>query len=381
MDITTILSVGTFILILIALLLAIFLLTVKSSNSLSNKLLAAFLIVLAITISVFCYGFYVQIPLVIDKLRDDIGILQTPLMYLYVLASIYEGFKMKKKHYFHLLAGFVFVTLLLIPRFYLAAPAERLTFLNQFYAYPEAQFSVLFSHFHALFYISLIYWTLAKAKKILLENYTDARLLMHKWLFQLNTVSLTLFCFATFKSLYRHQAPNEEAMHIVRIVLIFFLILFLCWMVMKALYYPELFRGIDAGIKPVADLVEEEEQTGMPAVGEAEAEKIAALLHYMKQEKPYLEPSLTLQKLARQRSMAATELSILINHKIGKHFFDFINEYRIKEAQRILVDPQQKQLTVLEILYQVGFNSKSSFNTAFKKYSGTTPTQYRRSHS
>ena len=88
---------------------------------------------------------------------------------------------------------------------------------------------------------------------------------------------------------------------------------------------------------------------------------------------------MTLQKLAAQVDMPEKELSILINQQIGKHFFDFINEYRIREAKILLKD--QPNLTVLEILYQVGFNSKSSFYTAFKKETGITPSDYRKSNS
>ena len=76
--------------------------------------------------------------------------------------------------------------------------------------------------------------------------------------------------------------------------------------------------------------------------------------------------------------MPVKDLSALINLYMDKHFFDFVNEYRIKKAIQILKDCTQKELTVLEILYQVGFNSKSSFNTSFKKYTGKTPTDYRK---
>jgi AraC-like DNA-binding protein len=64
---------------------------------------------------------------------------------------------------------------------------------------------------------------------------------------------------------------------------------------------------------------------------------------------------------------------------LNKHFFDFINEYRINDAKKLLKDPTKKEITVLEILYQVGFNSKSSFYTAFKKATNQTPTAYRKS--
>jgi len=69
----------------------------------------------------------------------------------------------------------------------------------------------------------------------------------------------------------------------------------------------------------------------------------------------------------------------LINHHMDQHFFDFVNEYRIQKAMNILKDKSKKELTILEILYEVGFNSKSSFNTSFKKYTRLTPTEYRNS--
>ena len=89
-------------------------------------------------------------------------------------------------------------------------------------------------------------------------------------------------------------------------------------------------------------------------------------------------PSLTIRSLSEDIKMNSRELSVLINQNLNQHFFDFINEYRIKEAMNILKNPTKKEVTVLEILYEVGFNSKSSFNTAFKKYTGFTPTQFRK---
>lgn len=97
----------------------------------------------------------------------------------------------------------------------------------------------------------------------------------------------------------------------------------------------------------------------------------------MKTEKPYLDDKLTLQKLAEKIDLPEKQLSQLINQHTGKHFFDFINEFRINEAKTLL--KEQSQLTVLEVLYEVGFNSKSSFYTAFKKETNLTPTDYRKS--
>jgi len=102
------------------------------------------------------------------------------------------------------------------------------------------------------------------------------------------------------------------------------------------------------------------------------------LKRYMAEEKPFLNPSLTIQDVSRDIQIPTRELSLLINHTLQQHFFDFINAYRIENAMTILDDTAMNKVTILEILYQVGFNSKSSFNTAFKKHTGLTPTEYRK---
>ena len=97
----------------------------------------------------------------------------------------------------------------------------------------------------------------------------------------------------------------------------------------------------------------------------------------MQTHKPYLEPELTLDQLASQLSLKPRLLSQAINEIRQQTFFDFINHFRIDEATRLLTNPKDKKITVLEVLYKVGFNSKSSFNTLFKKYTGLTPTEFR----
>jgi YesN/AraC family two-component response regulator len=100
---------------------------------------------------------------------------------------------------------------------------------------------------------------------------------------------------------------------------------------------------------------------------------------FVLENEPYLDSSLTIQELAKQVNIPVRDLSVLINHHMNQHFFDFINEFRIQKAMQILKDQSKNKLTVLEILYEVGFNSKSSFNTAFKKHTHKTPTEFRNS--
>ena len=98
----------------------------------------------------------------------------------------------------------------------------------------------------------------------------------------------------------------------------------------------------------------------------------------MESKEPYLNPNLTIFDLADYTSISHRALSELINSTLNKNFYDFINDYRIRKAQQLLTDPASKHLTILGILYEVGFNSKSVFNNAFKKITGMTPSQFKK---
>lgn len=107
-------------------------------------------------------------------------------------------------------------------------------------------------------------------------------------------------------------------------------------------------------------------------------EVLPKLTRLMEQEKVFLDPDLNLQKLSQQLHVHYNHLSRIINEHMGKSFNDYINSYRIEEAVKKLADPVESQKTILEIAYDTGFYSKSVFNTAFKKFTGMTPSQYKK---
>lgn len=101
------------------------------------------------------------------------------------------------------------------------------------------------------------------------------------------------------------------------------------------------------------------------------------LQKFMNSRKPHLEPTITLPELARTLSIPRHHLSQVINESFNLNFNDFINKYRIEDALLFLQDSTNHNGTILEIAYRVGFNSKSTFNSAFKKYTGQTPKEYK----
>lgn len=99
----------------------------------------------------------------------------------------------------------------------------------------------------------------------------------------------------------------------------------------------------------------------------------------IEEEKIHLSANLTIGSLAKASGYPEYLISLFINRKHGVNFHDFINQLRIDEAQKMLMKSGE-QRTILEIAYDCGYNSKSTFNTAFKKFAKQTPSQFRQMH-
>lgn len=121
----------------------------------------------------------------------------------------------------------------------------------------------------------------------------------------------------------------------------------------------------EEGRKPCAD------QVLNPALAE-EIDRV------MRAHRSYLQADITLDMLAGQLAMPARDLSMVINRHFEMNFYEFINRYRIDEAKRMLRSQSGRDMTITDIYLAVGFNSKSVFNTFFKKVVGMTPSQFRR---
>jgi AraC-like DNA-binding protein len=114
------------------------------------------------------------------------------------------------------------------------------------------------------------------------------------------------------------------------------------------------------------------------AISEARIDEIVTrVLNVVEKEKIYQETELTLQDLAGKLQLPAYQVSLAINEGMRKNFYDLINSYRVEEAKRLLLDESSKNYTILSIGFEAGFNSKTTFNTVFKKFTGQTPTEYR----
>ena len=96
----------------------------------------------------------------------------------------------------------------------------------------------------------------------------------------------------------------------------------------------------------------------------------------METSQDYLNPTLSLKEFADAMDLPTRTVSEHINRGMGKTFVDFVNEYRVEAVKQKLGSPQSGMYTILALAYESGFNSKATFNRAFKKFTGKSPTEY-----
>lgn len=99
---------------------------------------------------------------------------------------------------------------------------------------------------------------------------------------------------------------------------------------------------------------------------------------YMDEHSPYKQADLTLKQLAKLTGLSERHISQTINEQLGQNFSDFLNEYRVNEFKTQLHQPANEHLSLLGIAMDCGFNSKSTFNTVFKRFTGQTPSEFKR---
>ena len=126
---------------------------------------------------------------------------------------------------------------------------------------------------------------------------------------------------------------------------------------------------------------DKQELSALPGAAAVKHDGIISRINtLMEKEKLYQEPELTLQLLSEKLQTPSYLTSQAINEGLKKSFYDLVNGYRIEEAKRLLVDPRNSGFTILSIGFDAGFNSKTTFHTVFKKFTGLTPTEYQKKY-
>jgi AraC-like DNA-binding protein len=352
---------------------SIFLFIHKRGNSRNNKILGLIFLLFALSICDFTIrvvGF--EIPVKGVHLIDDGFIfLYGPLIYLYTNCVVYKNFKLKLKHLLHLIPFVLFVIYLIVDVFSLNR-AEQAQVTEQIFATDLPAWMFLASMpIYILLFIYL--WFSNKAiiaYGIIIKNqYSSIDNINLNWL----SFIIRFFTVITLIVMIHNTIPalGSPAFHrFSLIVLLVFTFYFVNKVLLKALNQPQIFSGIT---------LEEKEKYIGSNLSEKELKSYKAqLINLMNEKKPYLDPDLSLQYLAKTLQTNPKVLSQVINQGFNQKFYDFVNTYRCEEVKNIL-EGSDDEVTIQEAMYQSGFNSKSSFNKEFKKLTGQTPSDFKKS--
>jgi AraC-like DNA-binding protein len=346
-------------------LLAAALLTIKRGNRTANRLLAAFIGVMAVLVSgalVFTTRYVLVYPH-LSYLHHPFLYLVAPLLFLYVRTLTSGEDRSARKDWLHFLP-FVLSVVYLLP-FYLQSADAKLAVFNS----PE--YERWFAWRHSLALIQVIpYLSLTVARLIRFAR--KSREVNRAVLFQLRLLTAGIGLILVgggIRFLFRDRSLETNLLlPSVGPILVYAL-------AYLALRKPEAFE-VRVTPEQVSPSLPKKYERSTLTPDRAE-EYLAKLLRAMEAEKPFTDGDLTLQKLAEKLAIPTAHLSQVVNTRLNQSFSDFINSYRVREAQAKLLDPAKKHYSILAIAEEVGFNSKSTFNAVFKKQTGLTPSEFR----
>ena len=289
-----------------------------------------------------------------------------PTFYLYVKSAAFSDFKLKYGYIIHLIPFLIILLFLSITFFPMSFEGKKIMFEQR--TYPLFRYSTLIDFFirtQVLFYIVLSIRDLRLLRVKIRDNYSSMSQTNYAWIkFIVGGFTIAFILSIPF-TIYWNIFHSDR--QIVNFATISIYSVYFNFIFFKAWYQPEIFSGIEENVKYKSSKLTKEEADNW----------ISILKRYIDSNKPYLNPDLSLNQLAESIQIQPRVLSQIINENYNQNFQDYINRLRIEESKKFLIDPVNKK-TILEILYEVGFNTKSAYNVAFKKTTGLTPTEYKR---
>lgn len=351
----------------------VLLLSTKKKVTLPDRILASWMLIIALHLGnyfIYYNGFWETYPHLIG-ITVPLPLLYGPLLFLYIYHSLYNTSKLIWKDYLHFLpslAVFIYMS-----RFYFFYSAEEKRLvdrgeLNDFEAFSTVL--IIGYMISGILYSIYSFQLLNRYQKLLEANFSNTEDIELNWLRSFILAVGSIFLITIFVLIAQHVFDftfpfNPD--------FIFYAFIVAAILVMGYFGIRHQHIFVDSVV------VEPQESTRgsyeKSSLKEEEAsEKHKALLAYMLDKKPYLDSKLTLTSLANQMNISSNHLSQIINQYEQENFNDFVNRYRIEEF--IKRAAKDTHLSFLALALDSGFNSKSTFNTVFKKQKGMTPSQY-----
>ena len=354
-------------------LLAVVAFKYKKGRKVSNRLLAAFMAANALLIAQFLLtviGWSTNTrALILIGTGSSMYLMLMPLLYLYIQSLCYQDFRLRPVFLFHVVPCVVVTVFFLVRMNVGEQGIETLHLTRDEIGAIEYWFHKVTVHLQILAYLVASVVLLAAYRKRLKGLFSSIESIDLSW------CNLLLAGFAgmwfidllgwALTSFHANPEPLKSSLVISSLVVNLALALAVAY---RGLSQGGMFSGILTPPKYAASTLQSPESGKI----------LERLLKCVDEEKPHLDASLTIDELARKIGVTPKHLSQTMHSRLNQSFYDFINAQRIEAAKERMQSDVSRTRTVLAVAYEVGFNSKSVFNAAFKRHTGMTPKDYRR---
>lgn len=365
------LNILHFLLIFQPLIFALQLLVYKNANSNAARMLGT----LMISVSFFYFttaGFILEelnIVFLTSNIVYGLLLFMNPFFYLYTQALTVINFKFDRKALVHFIPAFVFLPLGIIASNTDLLKMETIRLV-----------STSLYNLQVVVYSILMIVLLVRHSSNIKYYFSFSEGVNLNWL----KVFVGLYIVISSLDLLVFYVDNTVAWRLFYYIL---MVLFFNFLGFFGVYQPDIYGEDDKEIEsePIKDESvdkDELEKLTKASSGLTEERKeslMNEILEIMAKERPYLDSKLTIFELSRKLNINKTYISRVINDETHENFSAFINRYRIEEAKDYFQSDDYNNYTIEGVAHSVGFNSKASFNTYFKKFTGMTPSQYKQS--
>jgi AraC-like DNA-binding protein len=350
----------------------------KKPRKVAYVILCVLLLVFGLMFGLDILQYYNLIPANRRVISLSLTMLFAPLFYLYSKYITKDYEKFDKYDYLHAIPSLTLISIFVLLK--LLPANNSISFFSLFEKY-----RVINLFFGFVFQILLVYYSISAIRIVVkfkrqtkhfysFNSYKNSL----NWLVAMILLFLTTILLIIISSILFETYKLDSSVYIYRhIVEIFFVYVLSVWgfsqnQLNVAFNVPESSTETDVletstGKYQKSGLKDSDIQ-----------EYLDKLTKYLEASEVWKDPELSISKLSNQISIPKHQLSELLNEHLGKSFYVLINEYRIEYAKKLLVDKISGNWSILAIAYECGFNSKTAFNTFFKKHTQLTPSEFKK---
>jgi len=360
------------------LFVSLFLAQNKKGKTLSNKLLATVFFMISIVVIdlyLIVFGVEINIPQILF-IDDTFMFAYGPLLYLFTQSVVFKNYRLQKKSMVHFIPFLIAVCVVIGIILFVDTNSIAQT-TNQI---NNQQIPIYFRIGEFLLLLYIFYYLFKSKQEIkkVLGKAKDVYSTFDQDNFRLLKFILNSFIILFSLSLIHSILPIvgiKTGLLITLLLMILFMLYFINSILFKLLNQ----ISNESGAITQSDFKEKEKYAGS-RLSKTDLKSFKDRLgNHMEVNERFLDSELTINDLSSELEIPSKILSQVINEAYTCNFFDFVNKYRVETAKSIFINQVDKKLTVQEVMYDSGFNSKSSFNTAFKKFTHLTPTQFKNS--